>query len=84
VPVPRKKKEQGEENMASPELSAFAAITYTAIQTAYIAATATTLALHIIGRHENCVRNFVITASLAASSLLATGMKTYFTAQLLT
>jgi hypothetical protein len=70
--------------MASPELSAFAAITYTAIQMAYIAATATTLALHIIGRHENCVRNFVITASLAASSLLATGMKTYFTAQLLT
>jgi hypothetical protein len=30
--VHRKKKEQGEENMASPELSVIAEITYTAIK----------------------------------------------------
>jgi hypothetical protein len=34
--VPRKKKEGGEENMASPELSAIAEITYTAIKMEYI------------------------------------------------
>ena len=75
---------EGENIVTSPELSAFAAVTYTAILASFTATTVIALGLHLVGRHQNCVRNLVISALLAALSLLASGMKTYFTAQPLT
>ncbi len=67
--------------MVSPEMSALAAVTYTAIHASFTATTVIALVLHLVGRHENCVRNLFISVVLAASALLSSGMKTYFTAQ---